>query len=592
MQSTRWNSFLKKEQHAFQSLLHTPSISSELPLLQEELRAASTLAKSPLLESGDVRISSQGTNAYSWYWIDHPTHTNPIASAICVKGNTIWTIEDVGHGSEYYAVRCRSRGSQNPLWEYKGVGPYVSILKNRCYCLVSKNTLVYSKLVSWDAYTGKDFRLHYEEKDYRYNLELNGPFLRRQSGPKQDIFRILPTTLRLLEGISLESRRFLFDISSDTYVSPTKTWNVESIHSAYGLIVVKEKGIRTLYKDTKQIWKGVGQVLLDPFGGPWVRFVQPGFSIEWWNASTNSLAPSPHPIDYSLSTRRSVPYCIVSRVKQPTNLLVIGYGAYGIPTPMHTSRWEPLLHRGWAIAIGLWRGGGDDTPEWEDKGRVKGREDVLLDAEEVIREIQERLSIHAENTIVYGRSAGGLWVGGLAAKYPKRNDLIGGCYMEVPYLDVLRTTTNRELPLTEIETDEFALPEQRVSNLKDLLEWSPMEQLLANELPIDRSFQLVRTAEHDSEVFAYESAKWVYRWNKGIPTRKAWLALGRDQGHFVSGEQNLYQQASDLAILLHLIKNRTYRYKMANRKNMTRRNRKNARKNTRKNRKSRRANRK
>jgi hypothetical protein len=601
MKGSRWNSFLESEKKEFHSLANAATHHTSFPLLQKELESSLTLSQAPLLysQSKSIQVCQKGSFTYSWNWIPASTFPSLDAADIYVKGSLIWTIEDVGEGAEIYALRLRTKTSQTPVWEVKGVAPFFSVLGNRCYCLMAKNTLVYYKLISIDAFSGKDMKIHYIEEDYRYNLFLRGSFLKRQSGEKEDAFEILPNgTLTLLDSISLESRRFVFDIASNHYIQYTTSSKkddksvVESFNSSLSLYVKKSGVVRSLYKDSKKIWEGVGQILLDPFGGPWVRFIQPGHEIVWWDASSQTLPSFSIPIDILKSSLRNIPYVLVlPEANIPLrNVLVIGYGAYGIPTPLNTFRWKPLLQRGWAIGIGFWRGGGDLSAKWEDLGRVKGREDVLLDAEDVVRSIQTKLALSSNHTYLYGRSAGGLWVGGLMAKYPN-GSLAAGSYMEVPYLDVLQTTTNRSLPLTNIETDEFGLPEQRVSDLRSIVEWSPMELLLQTKKP-KTSFQLIRTGENDSEVLAYESAKWVHRWNENSK-RSAWLALGKSQGHFVSGSSSLEQQATDLGILLFFAaKNRNTRYKMASRKNMTRRNRKNARKNTRKNRKSRRANRK
>jgi oligopeptidase B len=97
-----------------------------------------------------------------------------------------------------------------------------------------------------------------------------------------------------------------------------------------------------------------------------------------------------------------------------------------------THRWEPLIQRGWSVAIGMWRGGGDRDPAWEDAGRCAGRARSLEDAEAVVRGAQKISGVSAKRTVLYGRSAGGLWVGGLTAKYPN-GEVSGGVYMEVPY---------------------------------------------------------------------------------------------------------------------------------------------------------------
>jgi hypothetical protein len=593
MRGSRWNTFLKSEQKEFHTLVSKVQSSVSIPLIKNELASSLAISQAPLLysQSNSIQVSQKGSFTYTWNWIPASQFPSIDSSDICVKGDSIWTIEEVGNGAEIYAVRYRKKSSPTPLWQFNGVAPFLSVLGNRCYCILAKNTLVYWKLISFNAFTGKDLQTHYIEEDYRYNLFLHGSYLKRQSGGKEDAFEIQSDgTLKLLDGISLESRRFHFDISNSSYILNSP---IESYNSHLHLYVKNRNSLRSLWRDSHMLWEGVGQIILDPFGGPWIRFIQPGHEILWWDSS-NPLTPipSPYPIQFQYTSTRQIPYIVVlpESTHPIINLLVIGYGAYGLPTPLNTSRWTPLLKRGWAIGIGLWRGGGDRTPEWEDLGRVKGREDVLLDAEDVVKELQKQTSVQSKDTFLYGRSAGGLWVGGLMAKYPD-GTLAGGCYMEVPYLDVLQTTTNRTLPLTDIETDEFGLPEQRVSNMRSILEWSPMELLLQSTKP-RTTFQLIRTGENDSEVLPYESAKWVYRWNFQTP-RSAWLAFGKSQGHFVSGISSLEQQATDLAILLFVsTKNRRSMYKMASRKNMTRRNRKNARKATRKNRKSRRANRK
>jgi oligopeptidase B len=120
--------------------------------------------------------------------------------------------------------------------------------------------------------------------------------------------------------------------------------------------------------------------------------------------------------------------------------------------------------------------------------------------------------------------------------------------MEVPYVDVLRTVTNRSLPLTDLEMDEFGLPEERLSDFASVLRWSPMETLGVQGTP--GIWQIVRTGLNDSQVFAYESAKWVVRCRAGDSGRPIYLAINGDQGHFVYGNTGLEQQAEDLAVLL------------------------------------------
>jgi hypothetical protein len=565
MKSDRWKKHIQKEQERWANTVE--SVKRDIPLLVAELEAAKKMSGARLFGLHEIQIAHYGTMSYSWCFENTP----PKSAAdldVCRKiRNRVWAVEASENGAEEYVLKCWKRGSTTPEWEQKGVGPFVAVVDGRAYSILSKNKLVYYKLVSWDARTGEDYQEHYEEKDYRYNLELirgscTTCILRRQAGGKQDCFYIRKSGLETVKGVSLDSRRFVFDLADPSryFVWEASTgWKPsgkvpelpkeeipESMNLDLGLLITRWNGKRTLWKGSKKLWEGVGNILLDPWLGPWVRFTQPGREVVWWNCKMDTRPSHGIICNNTITTKsvKGVPYVLVHHKKELKGLLVVGYGAYGISTPLNTARWEPLLHRGWAIVIGMWRGGGDHTPEWEDAGRCHGREEVLVDAEAVVRAAQDITGVSAAKTVLYGRSAGGLWVGGLVAKYPD-GSLCGGAYMEVPYLDVLRTTTNHSLPLTLIETDEFGLPSQRVADFASILKWSPMELL---EGPVKGVKQIVRTGLNDSEVFAYESAKWVERCGE-----KALLAVEDGQGHFVSGAVGLAQQAEDLAVLLTLV---------------------------------------
>ena len=336
--------------------------------------------------------------------------------------------------------------------------------------------------------------------------------------------------------------------------------------------------------------------MIDPWESNWMRITVPGVKIAWHLLGSGLGSGSGSGLSQKTQGVREhfvksadgteVPFYMVGPKGKSSGLFIAAYSAYGIPSSFSTARWVPLLAAGWTICFPLYRGGGDHTPEWEDAGRLRGRLRVLEDAEAVVKEARSICDIPASSTVLYGRSAGGLWVGGLCSRYPN-GDLFGGAYMEVPYLDVLRTTTNHSLPLTFLETDEFGLPAMRLSDFEGMMKWSPMETLPAGGL---RIAQIVRTGLNDSQVFAYESAKWMMR-SSGLShgqnqSPRQLLAIQGGQGHFVNGSVGLQQQAEDIAVLMSLIKNRSNQYKMANRKNMrkgTRKNRRNNRKGTRKN---------
>ena len=619
MKGERWNKHVKKEQARWKAGIAACNTSKEL--LEKELQAATKLQEASLFSASNNQLVIGYTSRVSlnWRWADEEEKNWAGELDYCkLHPGYVWVAEETeeSEGAEQYQISCYKKG-KGAVWRHKGVGAYCAVVSGRCYALELANRLWHYKLVSWDCITGKDKQVHYEERDSRYNLELvkgscETAVLRRQAGLLQDCFWIRKDGLTLIDGISLESRRFVFDATQPEnyyYWSSQQGWiangKLRPLHKREvpeylclekDLLIMRWRGHRAIWRSGKLLWNDVGQILVDPWDSQWVRITVPGQEVMWWDASAT---PSPPPKSMTRCRRihlwrtaGETPYIIVYPHQQkPTHVMIYGYGAYGMVTPLSTSRWEPLLHRGWALAIPMWRGGGDHTPEWEDAGRRGGREQVLQDAEEVIRDIQDVTGCSPTRTWIFGRSAGGLWVGGTVARHPY-GDLFGGAYMEVPYVDVLATTSNRELPLTNMEADEFGLPAARLSDFIGITRWSPMEQLVSLKKP-PTVWQLLRTGLNDSQVYAYEAAKWVARSGP-----HAFLAIEGGQGHFANGSVGIRQEAEDLAAILELaqrpIKNRSRVYKMANmRKNKvnTRKNRKD-RKESRKNRKGTRKNRK
>lgn len=568
-------------------------VKENIPIMMHMMKAESELANAPFFRTSGkdkyaVEISLLGTQSIAWNWIgnQNPSFAKDLDTCPKRYPGIVWTIEETtdSKGADKNCLRCyvKEYGTK-PVWEKQGVGIEVAVINGRVFTTEVEHDLVQVRLVSWDATSGQDYQVHYEEKNKTYSLELhrctcNIGYVKRYSGPKQDLFCISfdhknKVCLNVVGGITLESRRFIIGDKENflftwehatgwrastaliqSYQLPAlkRCDNPESLLCQRGIFVTRCRGERTIWRIYKNkpavfLWKGYANVTLDPWGGPWVRLQIPGQSALWWNSEIDERPHSGMSFTHQISshqTKRGVPMVLASPItRKVKGLLIVGYGAYGMPTHFSTDRWAPLLHEGWAIAFGLWRGGGDHSPEWEDAGRRHGREDVLLDSEEVVRLARMITGVSAAKTALYGRSAGGLWVGGLVARY-RDGELFGHAYMEVPYLDVLQTTTNPALPLTNIEADEFGLPSQRISDFASILRWSPMEMLLQGaRKPVVQ--QIVRTGLNDKHVFAYEAAKWYARCGANC-----FLAIEGNQGHFVSGLVGLRQKAEDLAVLL------------------------------------------
>lgn len=581
MRGPKWTNLIRKHQRTWASLVEP--LKDQIATINAELSANSV----PFLfhtGQGEVEIQIGSSGNIRWRFKGSPlVHDckNLIAS---LKAHYVWNVDDVGEGAEVYAVQMYKRDSVKPLWQIKGTSPDIAIVGGRCYYLEVKKKLVYWRLMSCNALTGKDKQVHYEETDYRYNLEIilgdeKHAYLRRQAGAKQDSFMITATAIEGLDTVSQESRRYVFGSHAGEYLcwsqgsgwskSPELVkagWKLppmtravpERLDTRRGILITRWQGCRTLWaihrsSEPKVKWRGWGSLMLDPWDSHWIRIARPGTEVYWWPYdSATPIEPLANKefgkIHFAISADGTeVPFYLLKGTsaqhgRSSGRLIVTGYGAYGLSSSFSTHMWKPLLDRGWSLAIGIWRGGGDHTPEWADAGRMSGRTKVLEDAEAVVRAAQKATGVSPKNTLLHGRSAGGLWVGGLLARLGET--LCGGAYMEFPYLDALRTTTNRALPLTDIEADEFGLPDRSFAEFVDVASWSPMEHIPTKGLP--GVLQIVRTALNDSQVYAYESVKWITR----SRSSHAYLAVEGGQGHFPSADKNISQQAHDLAVIL------------------------------------------
>jgi len=569
MTGPRWKSVIRSEAQRFQAACKNLIDPSEKERIWKELFYASSLEKRESSRLGKIQFTFITQMSVEW-----KSDVSSLRSArdIAIDSNNVWEVIDSGEGAESYEVSYWKYGGATPVWSHKGVGPQVLILHGRCYFLEAKKSLWYYRLVSVNAVTGGDRKIVYEEVNHRWNLSLargegGTAYMVRENSGLQEAFLLERGGLRNLGGQGFfvlgQGRNYLATLGRGTdrwqgHGSLAK-WKLpkgtpESISVGRGLLVTRSYGERSLWKcgahEPRLILHGICQMQFnDLLEDAPIIFTIPGtgkISIQIEKEKpVIPLLPS-----YAMPTRRftghHVPYIVVQRGPISKGLLVVGYGAYGMSTQLNTARWYPLLMRGWTVIFALVRGGGDHSMAWADAARTWRRESALDDFEDVIRDAQAFTGIGPKKTVVYGRSAGGLLIGSLAAKYGTR--LFGTVYGEVPYLDVLRTTTNPSLPLTELEYEEFGNPAEKLVDLATLVRISPVDRIPERGLPGLRV--LLRTGENDMEVLPYEPVKWITRARGGREDSGKLLAYSEDEGHFVGGSSVLEERATDLAILL------------------------------------------
>ena len=569
MTGPRWKSVIRSEAQRFQVACKNLVDPSEKERIWKELFYASSLEKRESSRLGKIQFTFITQMSVEW-----KSDVSSLRSArdIAIHNNNVWEVIDSGDGAESYEVSYWKYGGATPVWSHKGVGPQVLVLHGRCYFLEAKKSLWYYRLVSVNAMTGGDRKIVYEEVNPRWNLSLvrgeNGTgYMVRENSGLQEAFLLERGGARNLgiQGFFVlgQGRNYLATLGRGTdrwqgHGTLTK-WKLpkgtpESISVGRSLLVTRSHGERSLWKcgahEPRLIVHGICQMQFnDLLEDAPIIFTIPGtgrISIQIEKEKpVIPLLPS-----YAMPTRRftehRVPYIVAQRGATSKGLLVVGYGAYGMSTQLNTARWYPLIMRGWTVVFALVRGGGDHSMAWADAARTWRRESALDDFEDVIRDAQAFTGIGPKKTVVYGRSAGGILIGSLAAKYGTR--LFGTVYGEVPYLDVLRTTTNPSLPLTELEYEEFGNPTEKLVDLATLSRISPVDRIPERGLPGLRV--LLRTGENDMEVLPYEPVKWITRARSGRDDKDKLLAYSENEGHFVGGSSVLEERAMDLAILL------------------------------------------
>ncbi|MDG6403409.1 prolyl oligopeptidase family serine peptidase, partial [Pseudomonas quasicaspiana] len=225
---------------------------------------------------------------------------------------------------------------------------------------------------------------------------------------------------------------------------------------------------------------------------------------------------------------------------QPTPLYLYGYGAYGESLdPWFSHARLSLLDRGVAFAIAHVRGGGELGEAWYRDGKQENKQNTFDDfiscAEHLIAE--KRTS--AEHLVISGGSAGGLLIGAVVNKRP---ELFKAAIAEVPFVDVLNTMLDPDLPLTVTEYDEWGNP-QEPEVYERIKAYAPYENVSAQHYPA----MLVIAGYNDSRVQYWEAAKWVakLRANK---TDDNLLLLKTELGAGHGGMSGRYQGLRDVAL--------------------------------------------
>ncbi len=613
MSGKKWDTLLRIEKHTFNSLAKKSDVlarqmEKELELVRQYIQ---NLGFSIACNTIDIYIERGSLFSWKWKWSNNLKKAHDID----FQGNTIWYI--TSSEDELYHNRLICETADNKIiWKKDTVSTQIAIKDDLCYYIKVQNYFRTTELCVCNAHTGNQEKVIYKEDDKRRELTLikasnKTLYLKSSDVNNSKLWKINGIELIPLYTHSIYQLPLGKSIYGDECVLTKKTlndkweihgqpinkWkfpNINSNNKEYeepiwinlqsGHLITMNNGSSTIWyceinKEPIKVFSIKAGII---YPNPWSMWENTLFQIFCVKTPTNvpsviyilkdkiryTQQPTiKKPIHFKeiethkYSTKSDdgtdVSYMVIKEKDvQPIAQIVYVYGAYGSQTPIEWPQqyWYPLLKRKWAIVYALVRGGGDKSFKWADEARRENRIKSIEDYEAVIKASQIKNKLSNEQTVLYGRSAGGIPVGAVISRNPS-GKLFKAVYTEAPYVDILRTSTNPDLPLTIGEYEEFGNPKENPIQFASLLKLSPV-----NSLPLDGApniFVIDRVGLKDRQVYAYESFKWIQMlrgYGLGCDSvitkpNKKYITFEKDEGHHYSPDKFIKAKATDLAIL-------------------------------------------
>ena len=250
---------------------------------------------------------------------------------------------------------------------------------------------------------------------------------------------------------------------------------------------------------------------------------------------------------------KKVPISLVYRkdkyIEGSNPLLLYAYGSYGITNnPNFSSVRLSLLDRGFVYAIAHIRGSQYLGREWYDDGKMFNKKNTFTDFIDCGKFLIKEKFADKNKLFAMGGSAGGLLMGAVSNMAP---DLFKGIIAAVPFVDVITTMLDEDIPLTTSEYDEWGNPNNKDS-YDYMLSYSPYDQVEKKDYPAI----FITAGYHDSQVQYFEPAKWIARLRDRRTNKEPLLMYcNMEAGHGgASGRFEAYKEiAMEYAFLLALL---------------------------------------
>ena len=221
-------------------------------------------------------------------------------------------------------------------------------------------------------------------------------------------------------------------------------------------------------------------------------------------------------------------------------LHLYGYGAYGMGmSPAFSASRLSLLDRGFAYAIAHVRGGDELGYGWYKAGKRDRRQNTFNDFVDVARYLEGNGYAAPGGISISGGSAGGELMGAAVNQAP---DLFRAAVLHVPFVDVLNTMLDADLPLTPIEWPEWGNPAASVGEYETIRAYCPYTNITAQDYPP----MMVTGGLNDPRVTYWEPAKWTARL-RHVKTDDHLLIMKINMGAGHAGKSGRYERLFETA---------------------------------------------
>ncbi len=220
-------------------------------------------------------------------------------------------------------------------------------------------------------------------------------------------------------------------------------------------------------------------------------------------------------------------------------MLLYGYGSYGVSmTPNFSIARLSLVDRGMIYAIALVRGGGELGEKWRLDGRMYTKLNTFRDFVDCAKWLEVNKYTSADRLVIQGGSAGGLLVGAAVNMAP---DTFHAVIAQVPFVDVMNTMLDADLPLTTEEWIEWGNPNEKKA-WDYMIQYSPYDNVKAHAYPN----MLIEVSLNDSQVPYWEGAKFAAKIRE-MKTDNNVVLLKTNMGAGHGGSSGRYDRLKEVA---------------------------------------------